>query len=457
MKPNTILQRMVVMLITLMCALGANAAEAYACYTSSDNTLTFYYDDLRSTREGTTYDLYPDKTSPGWYKDGTYEDVTKVVFDPSFADARPTTTYSWFYRMMSLQTIEGLRYLNTSEVTTMEEMFFGCTCFTSLDLSSFNTSKVTNMDAMFMWNRDLQTIYVGSGWSTAAVTKSEDMFFECRSLEGSQGTTYDYTLTDKTYAHIDGGTENPGYLTRGSEAYAVYNNATLTFYYDNQLDSHTGVYYLKTEAVAPGWFSDNTNANVTQVVFDPSFAKARPSTTYCWFSRMGNLQTITNIGFLNTSEVISFASMFASCKSLTYLDLSHFNTGMATDMRAMFSNCENLQTIYVGDGWTTGNVTDTYSLLMFNKCNSLVGGQGTTWKDTNPSDVTYARIDEGTSKPGYFTYKNLPGISTGVAPQVTSDKSQVTSESWYTIDGRKLNGVPTKKGIYIHNGRAVVH
>ena len=50
----------------------------------------------------------------------------------------------------------------------------------------------------------------------------------------------------------------------------------------------------------------------------------------------------------------------------------------------------------------------------------------------------------------YFTTPN--GISTDLH-QVTSDKSQVTSDEWYTIDGRKLNGMPAKKGIYIQNGQ----
>ena len=61
---------------------------------------------------------------------------------------------------------------------------------------------------------NLRTIYVGSGWSTAAVTSSSDMFFNCTSLVGGQGTTYSSSNpTDKTYAHIDGGTSNPGYFT----------------------------------------------------------------------------------------------------------------------------------------------------------------------------------------------------------------------------------------------------
>ena len=49
------------------------------------------------------------------------------------------------------------------------------------------------------------------------------------------------------------------------------------------------------------------------------------------------------------------------------------------------------------------------------------------------------------------------GISTGLEalPQdnVQRSKLNVQSNEWYTIDGRKLNGKPTQKGVYIHNGR----
>ena len=216
------------------------APEAYACYTPSNTTLTFYYDTQRSSRTGTTYDLNTGSNDTGWDTDGTKSYVTKVVFDPSFAGARPTTTYGWFYSMNNLESITGMEHLNTSEVTKMSWMFTNCKKLTSLDLSHFNTSKVTSMNSMFgacwgltsldfssfntskvtnMYNMfygctNLRTIYVGSGWSTAAVTSSSDMFFNCTSLVGGQGTTYNSSNpTDMTYAHIDGGTSNPGYFT----------------------------------------------------------------------------------------------------------------------------------------------------------------------------------------------------------------------------------------------------
>ncbi|MBQ9822160.1 MAG: BspA family leucine-rich repeat surface protein, partial [Muribaculaceae bacterium] len=99
MKKKLLLLNLVVMIAALMCALGAAAAEAYACYTSSNTTLTFYYDNQRASRTGTTYDLNSGENDTGWETDGTNYDVTQVVFDPSFAGARPTTTCDWFYGM----------------------------------------------------------------------------------------------------------------------------------------------------------------------------------------------------------------------------------------------------------------------------------------------------------------------------------------------------------------------
>ena len=458
MKHNHLLLRLVVLVAAMMCALGASAIEAYACYTSSNTTLTFYYDNLRSSRTGTTYDLNTGSQYTDWDTDGTKASVTKVVFDPSFANYRPTTTYDWFFGMHNLRSITGISNLNTSEVTNMAFMFQSCDLLTSIDLSHFNTSKVTDMSGMFanstgltsldlssfntsqvtkMRNMfsscsNLRTISVGSGWSTAAVTASSNMFTNCTSLVGGQGTTYNSSNpTDKTYAHIDGGSSNPGYFSeKPKESYACYtsSNTTLTFYYDNQRSSRSGTTYdLNTGENEPGWKTDGTNANVTKVVFNSSFANARPTTTYAWFLGMGNLQSITGMSYLNTSEVTNMSQMFQNCYQLTSVDLSHFNTSKVTIMGFMFYYCNSLtsldlssfntskvtemdymffycyalRTIYVGNGWSTAAVTNSTS--MFYNCTSLVGGRGTTYNASNPMDKTYAHIDGGTSNPGYFT------------------------------------------------------
>ena len=439
-----------------------NSPEAYACYTPSNTTLTFYYDNQRSSRTGTTYDLNTDAHDTGWDTDGTKSNVTKVVFDPSFAGARPTTTYDWFYRMENLQSFTGMSYLNTSEVINMAWMFGGCEMLTSLDLSSFNTAKVTYMSYMFNGCTNLQTIYVGNGWSTAAVTYSTSMFNYCTSLVGGQGTTYnDSNPKDKTYAHIDGGPSNPGYFTEWKEAYACYtpSNTTLTFYYDTQRSSRTGTTYdLNTGENYTGWDTDGTKSNVTKVVFDPSFTGARPTTTYDWFYGMTNLQSVTGLSYLNTSEVTNMAYMFMWCTSLTSLDVSRFNTSKVTSMRSMFKYCTgltsldlgsfntskvnsmynmfynsyNLRTIYAGSGWSTAAVTS--STDMFLNCSSLVGGQGTTYNASHV-DKAYAHIDGGPSNPGYFSEKGGAFLRGDVNGDGQVKISDVTALINYLLSG----------------------
>lgn len=191
--------------------------EAYAVYNrSSDNvsTLTFYYDNLRNTiqRIGIKkYDLNEGFYTPGWISDERF--IEKVVFDESFKDARPTSTYCWFSGNRNLDTFVGWENLNTSEVTNMNQMFMECSSLTSVDLSAFDTKKVQTMNSMFDGCTNLTTITVGANWNTANVTTSSYMFSGCTSIVGGAGTTYNINKVDKEYARIDGGTSNPGYLT----------------------------------------------------------------------------------------------------------------------------------------------------------------------------------------------------------------------------------------------------
>ena len=82
-----------------------------------------------------------------------------------------------------------------------------------LDLSSFDTSKVTDMEGMFREPINLKTIYVGNKFSVSNVSSSNEMLYGCTKLVGGAGTKYDSTKTDKTYGRIDGGESSPGYFT----------------------------------------------------------------------------------------------------------------------------------------------------------------------------------------------------------------------------------------------------
>lgn len=210
------LVKMLLLTVFLCCSLSSMAAVAYANYTPANTTLTFYYDNLRNSRSGSTYSLNTGSNDTGWETAGINSSVTQVVFHSSFANARPTTTYSWFYAMTNLQTITGISNLKTNSVTNMSWMFADCQKLTTLDLSGFYTVNVTNMEYMFMNCINLVTIYASSSWATSYVNKSTQMFGNCKKIRGDKGTTFDANHVDKAYAHLDGGPSIPGYLSAKS-------------------------------------------------------------------------------------------------------------------------------------------------------------------------------------------------------------------------------------------------
>ena len=106
----------------------------------------------------------------------------------------------------------NLSNFNTSKVTNMASMFYESQA-KALDLSSFDTSNVTNMGVMFYNNKNLVTIYASNKFITDNVTSSTDMFYGTSNLIGGNGTKYNKSNVNKTYARIDGGTSSPGYFT----------------------------------------------------------------------------------------------------------------------------------------------------------------------------------------------------------------------------------------------------
>jgi len=112
-----------------------------------------------------------------------------------------------------------------------------------------------------------------------------------------------------------------------------------------------------------------------------------------------------DVSNFNTTAAQSFTNMFSGCSSLTQLNLISFDTG-GRDVTTywMFANCTNLQTIIVSSAFDVTNVENSED--MFKDCQSLKGGYSsapTQWDSSNPTDKTYARIDGGTSSPGYFS------------------------------------------------------
>jgi surface protein len=369
---------------------------------------------------------------------------------------------SMFSGCDSLTSLE-ISNFDTQNVTDMGGMFYECQNLTSLDLSNFDTQNVTNMSWMFGNCSSLQDIYPGENWNTQNVTSGDYMFYGCYELIGEKGTQYSYSKSDYTYAHIDGGADNPGYFsTKGySYPYVVISNdnKTLTFYYGNGREV-SGSMRVKAYSYYEYRDWDNVAQSLETVVFDKSFAYCNDitSTSY-WFYNCENLTSIQGLRYLNTQNVTSMSYMFYKCGNLTSLDVSHFNTQNVTTMSSMFYNCSNLtsldvssfntqnvtnmswmfgycsslQDIYTGENWSTESVTS--GDFMFYGCSKLIGEKGTQYSYSSYSNAnyTYAHIDGGADYPGYFSTK---GYSYPYAV-ISNDNKTLT---FYYGNGKEVSG-----------------
>lgn len=131
-----------------------------------------------------------------------------------------------------------------------------------------------------------------------------------------------------------------------------------------------------------------------------------PTSMAGWFSGLGNCQTF-EVTKLEVERVRSFMFTFETCLSVKTLDLSTWNVSADAETSWMFSEIAGIETIYANDSWNALADSDKPTTNMFNSCPNLVGGQGTTFISHLPMYNThkYARIDGGSSSPGYFTAK----------------------------------------------------
>ena len=284
------------------------------------------------------------------------------------------TDMSFMFNGCSALTSLDLTNFNTAKVTYMDYMFNGCSALTSLDLTNFNTAKVTHMNNMFEGCSALTTIYASDKFDTDNVSYGSDMFTGCNSLKD-----YSDSKTDHTNAYC--GTD--GYFTPVFD-YAEFDNATGTLTFRRGLSKPEGAYDLNVESNLPGW--DAQREKINKVVFDASFANAKPTSCYAWFSQCSNLTEIEGIENLNTQNVTDMRDMFTCCYALTSLDVSIFNTQNVKNMNGMFCDCSNLTSLDLTN-FNTAKVTNMGN--MFLGCSNLTSLDLTNFNTAKVTDMHY--------------------------------------------------------------------
>ena len=281
------------MLLTLLLVPTSMVAQTYPAYAEFDKgtgTLTFK---CGPSKPEEAYDL----NEQGWLAQS--RNIETVVFDASFANARPTSCYRWFSGCYCLTKIEGIENLNTESVTDMSSMFYNCKSLSSLNLSKFNTAKVENMAFMFYNCESLSSLNL-SNFNTAKVTDMYSMFAGCSNLSSLDLSKFNTAkVTDMSYM----------------------------FYNCNKLSS----------------------LNVT------NFNTANVENMNFMFSCCQKLTSLDITNF-NTANVEYMSCMFRNCSALTTIYVSDkFVTGQLTSGSNMFAGCEKLR------GYSNSNTDHTYA------------------------------------------------------------------------------------------------
>lgn len=273
----------------------------------------------------------------------------------------------WKGHAVEIKTVifdESFSHNNLLESTA--HWFEGCSQLKVIDgIENLKTNAVKDMSHMFQSCSSLETIDV-SNFITSNVKDMEAMFQGCSSL-----ATLDVSMFDTRNV------ENLSSMFEGCTSLILLEMCN---------------------------FAREINVLLCTTLYDDGFHTDNAFTMLSMFLNCKKLKSL-DLGNFNTSGVMYMSNMFEGCSSIEILDLSNFITNDCQDMDGMFSECSNLKTIYVSKSWKTP-IPDDWFVGMFDGCNSLVGGNGTTY-ERSVDDFTFARIDK-LDEPGYFTEMILP-------------------------------------------------
>ena len=358
---------------------GTNSELAFNTTGNIDNTKTSTGEIEKWEVSRTNYE----STSPPWYSNAA--NITKVTFEEEVV---PEYTARWFesFTNLTVENINNIENLNTSQVITMQRMFRKCQSLVSLDLSSFDTSSVTNMRAMFMGCQGLTSVDL-SDFDTSSVTNMNMMFMSCQgltSLDLSSFDTSNVTNMSSMIAYCD-----------------ALTNVDLNGFDTSRVTSMASMFMCSISLTNLDLSSFDTS-NVTSMGF--------------MFSSCDVLTNL-NLNSFDTRNVTNMSNMFNGCSKLTSLDLSNFDTSNVTNMLSMFKGCSKLTSLDLSN-FDTSNVTDMSG--MFSNCFALTS---LDLSHFNTRNVTEMDFMFGSPEDGSRTRMNLKEIK-GIE---NFDTSNVTS------------------------------
>ena len=359
-----------------------------------------------------------------WYTDKDNNSLYEISIGSENGSVEANTNGSGMFAYLDNVSTLDLSGLDTSNMTSMSEMFYNSKSLTNIDLSGFDTSKVVTMANMFEGCTNLKDLDV-SNFKTSNVIYMAGMFENCSNIENLDLSNFDTSKVTEmgTKSSSSGGmfhgctnlkslnlsnfdTSNVVLMGNMFSGCASLESLNLSSFDTSNIE-HMGYMFNACSSLKS---LDLSNFNTSRVVdmtrmFTRCYELSELNITSFDTSKVTSMDSMflgctslkeINVSNFNTSKVTRMGDMFESCNSLSKLDLSNFDTHNVKIMYYMFNMNTNLKTIYVSDKWDTSNVTE--SIAMFQRCTSLVGAVPF---DSSKTDVSMANYTNG-----YLSYKS---------------------------------------------------
>ena len=452
--------RYLTILVTLLLAVqGVKADVAQAIWCEGNKTL--YFDYHSGTSTGSTYDSQTvtaaysvDLTTtytgaPAWNNETDVDEkAKKVVFRESFKQVAPKSCQSWFYNFKELAEIEGLENLNTSQVEDMDFMFYDCVKLLTLDVSKFDVTKVTQALSVFQGCTSLKTIYCNHVWNFPSAALTSSMFNNCTSLKGgiayaSDKQTGDYATPKST-----------GYFTaRLGEITEKDLGGYDDYYGDFTFKLSEGTYTLYKDGHWNTMCLPFSVSDIAGTVFAGATVRALSASS---FDKDG-LLTLTFAEPTNSIEAgVPYIVKWETTST----------TPLTTPMEFKGATIHNS----VIDTKTTninfcGVFTSDVSLGQHNSQFLYLGSDDKLYfpnADLVPIGIYHAYFELNLSN--QTKIRNIAlnfdddeeGTATGITSLPVDVQGTNDAATWYTLDGCRLGGKPTQKGIFINNGKKII-
>lgn len=371
---------------------------------------------------------------------------------------------SYFFDGFSkLESIENIKYLNTTNVQNMGDMFRNCMSLIELDLSSFDTRNVRYLNALFLGCSSLKNINL-QGWNTQNVTHMRYMFYKCNSLSKIDLSSFQTPnlkniesafMGCKQLVEINISTLDTSNVTSMVDLFRQCNLLTsidISNFKTNKVTNMDSM-FRECRSITELDLSNFDTSNVITLdsmfrdctglinINLKSFNTQNVSTLRNMFYHcesltqldLSNFDTSTvldmsgifrscysltnlDISSFNTLNVIDMHNMFYGCKNLVNLDVSHFDTSKVMRMENMFYNCKKLENLNLGV-FDTSNITDFSNFFTYDELLT------TTLTIKNPNVVSYPDIFYGTSRKQGIVTINYTAQTEALVDEMINSKS----------------------------------